>query len=78
VFQGLQNLVAVCFLIPVLAIRFLWLRFTSQVTRQTERPCLAFFHPYCNDGGGGEVSFVERIVLSKKFHGNDHKRKTLV
>lgn len=46
-------LIAVLVLL-VLAVRF-WLQSSRNARRARDgRPAVAFFHPYCNAGGGGE------------------------
>jgi alpha-1,2-mannosyltransferase len=48
------NILKALFLIPVLVIQVLYKKLVTQQKKKNAKPVVAFFHPYCNDGGGGE------------------------
>ncbi|CAF1341078.1 unnamed protein product [Adineta steineri] len=62
-------------IIPILKFVFIpWNRKRSHAWTTNERQCrlsVAFFHPYCNDGGGGERVLWTAIESILKKHKND-------
>ena len=72
------NILKLLFVIPYLLFRVLFLKKKS---KKSKKPVIAFFHPYCNDGGGGErvLWSLVRVVQNRfkdkyayhVFHGDD-------
>ncbi len=66
---GLLNLVHVALLIPWLALVVLWRRMVAAKGR-ANKPVLAFFHPFCNDGGGGERVAWNIVRVAQSTYGD--------
>ena len=62
--KGVVSLVQVCFVLVSLLIRLLWRGRGGNDDGSVDGSVVAFFHPYCNDGGGGE-----RVLFGRVFRG---------
>jgi alpha-1,2-mannosyltransferase len=66
--RGLWSLLEVSLLVPWLTLVLLWRRLL-QGTERKGKPVLAFFHPFCNDGGGGERVAWNLVRVAQQVYG---------
>lgn len=71
--KGVVSLVQVCFVLVSLLIRLLWRGRGGNDDGSVDGSVVAFFHPYCNDGGGGERVLWCIVRTMQTMYGNKLK-----